>query len=771
MKQEIAVLTCCVSKAAAEKKRLTGQELVHLVLGGYFLLIAVGGGPPQVIGFAATAAILYVQLMIGDVVFLPEGEFRVLLIVLGMLPLVTGIVFWIWLFFSGNGRAAVEAACVFSAGQICKPRWSQGHAVFLGLLLWALSAIGQVLLYSYFMHNRMPRRKFANLQKSQDVLDFSSMSYASHGTPSLTCTSTLSAENDKVICPAVTAISPVYPKPFYDKTWVSASCEKSLKHSLDTKSAAQFSRRVPSQTSSGPRKLRSMRTWKQLGLRPSLYTTWYAPFYSSGYPRFPKKPRSFLNLKTPLINLHFPKSKETDVEGPDWNTWDFSNFSLPVCPNVFSQDGLNLDDSICNNRGETRSISDTPDASFDSKMSQCSCYRKFFEQDLNKAELKNDCTEYSCMGDLVMSYKLFLRFEYFPEFNSLCFTFFLRTLDLRFMGKKRKLKQNNVDIQTDSDKKNSNEIIVRKFKCFTESLKDLIEYVSFLEMKDCMDEEKKIHKVVLKFSDIIRNDPFLAEVLPVFQFPLEIEHAKESEIPFLPEIKDPVLLKQVFTHRSYAYATQSYNVSEREVLKLHNERLEFLGDSYLNHAVTKLLFKAFPDAREGELSVMRSQLVGNTKAEKISRLYGFDKRLLLSESAESDNVRSLKKIVADIFESYIGGLVLDSSNGEEIAFRWISQLMAPDICLFQKKQKGSIELDKMAKQTLYNRIGREFNTDGQTRKKIEYIWIGGEGGNKDGYEYSCRIDGEEVGRGWGPNQKIAGIRSAMDALSKLSSSD
>lgn len=304
-----------------------------------------------------------------------------------------------------------------------------------------------------------------------------------------------------------------------------------------------------------------------------------------------------------------------------------------------------------------------------------------------------------------------------------------------------------------------------------ESLKDLIEYSSSLKGNFTNEKAEKIHKIVPWLSNIIKNDPFFSEMMSVVQSPLEMEFVKESEIPLLPEIKDPLLLKQVFTHRSYAYATQSYNTSERDILKLHNERLEFLGDSYLNHAVTRLLFNAFPDAHEGELSVMRSELVGNTKAEKISRLYGFDKRLLLSESAESDNVRSLKKIVADIFESYIGGLVLDSTNGEKIAFRWISQLMAPDISLFLKKQKSSAELDKMAKQTLYNRIGREFHTDGQTRKKIEYIWIGGEGGNKDGYEYSCRIDGQEVGRGWGPNQKIAGIRSAMDALSKLSSGD
>ncbi|KTW29130.1 uncharacterized protein T551_02404 [Pneumocystis jirovecii RU7] len=397
MKQGIAVVTCCT---------------IHLILGGYFLLIAVRGGPPQVIGFAATAAVLYVQLMIGDAVILPDGGVKVSLIVLGMLSLVIGIVFWIWLFFSGNGTAAVDAACAFSAGQICEPRWSQGHAVFMGLLLWALSAIGQIFLYSYFLYNRPPKRKGGNLQRSKphDVLDFSSMSYASHGTPSLTCTSTLSAENDKVMYPAMTAISPIYSRQFYDKTWMQASCQRSLNHGLDVRSTVQFTKCFPVQTGVGPscasRKLRSVRSWKQFGQRSSpLYTTWYAPLCSNGYPRFPKKPRSFLNMKTPLINLHFSKNKEIVDEGPDWNTWDFSNLTLPIYPNAFSQDGLNLDDAVCNNKDETWSMADTPDASFDSQMSQSSCFRKFFEQDLNKVELKNGCTGYSCMGDVINAYK------------------------------------------------------------------------------------------------------------------------------------------------------------------------------------------------------------------------------------------------------------------------------------------------------------------------------------------------------------------------------
>ena len=71
--------------------------------------------------------------------------------------------------------------------------------------------------------------------------------------------------------------------------------------------------------------------------------------------------------------------------------------------------------------------------------------------------------------------------------------------------------------------------------------------------------------------------------------------------------RDPALLDAALTHRSAA--TSNY------------ERLEFLGDAVLNFAVADLVFRAFPDAPEGDLSRYRSALVsGRFLAEAAGRL-------------------------------------------------------------------------------------------------------------------------------------------------------
>ncbi|HEY5623272.1 MAG TPA: ribonuclease III domain-containing protein, partial [Gammaproteobacteria bacterium] len=68
---------------------------------------------------------------------------------------------------------------------------------------------------------------------------------------------------------------------------------------------------------------------------------------------------------------------------------------------------------------------------------------------------------------------------------------------------------------------------------------------------------------------------------------------------------------------SFAEATLlDLALTHRSAARLNNERLEFLGDAYLNFAIAKLLFELRPDEPEGDLSRLRASLVkGKTLAE------------------------------------------------------------------------------------------------------------------------------------------------------------
>jgi len=86
-------------------------------------------------------------------------------------------------------------------------------------------------------------------------------------------------------------------------------------------------------------------------------------------------------------------------------------------------------------------------------------------------------------------------------------------------------------------------------------------------------------------------------------------------------------LDQALTHKSFIYEA---NHPE----KVANEVLEFLGDSVLNLAVSHLLLKRFPDAQEGTLSMMRSQLVKRSSLAFLSKELQLEGYLLLGKSQQ-----------------------------------------------------------------------------------------------------------------------------------------
>lgn len=136
------------------------------------------------------------------------------------------------------------------------------------------------------------------------------------------------------------------------------------------------------------------------------------------------------------------------------------------------------------------------------------------------------------------------------------------------------------------------------------------------------------------------------------------------------KFKNPDLLKQAFTHRSYLNENKELSIE-------HNERLEFLGDAVLELVTTIFLYNKYPEKSEGELTSLRSALVNTISISDVASELGFNDYLLLSKGESRDTGRARQYILANTFESVIGAIYLD--QGYEEAAKFIENSLLPKI--------------------------------------------------------------------------------------------
>jgi len=110
--------------------------------------------------------------------------------------------------------------------------------------------------------------------------------------------------------------------------------------------------------------------------------------------------------------------------------------------------------------------------------------------------------------------------------------------------------------------------------------------------------------------------------------------------------KNQDLLQQALTHKSFCIG-ENRN-------KLHNERLEFLGDAVIGLVIADQLMQLFPDDPEGALSKKRASLVNQTTlSEKALDLQMQD--LLILGPGEKEQQSHLKpRLLASGYEALLG---------------------------------------------------------------------------------------------------------------------
>jgi len=239
-----------------------------------------------------------------------------------------------------------------------------------------------------------------------------------------------------------------------------------------------------------------------------------------------------------------------------------------------------------------------------------------------------------------------------------------------------------------------------------------------------------------------------------------LSSSSSSWPPPLPEIHNNELRQQAFTHKSFI---KGEDAGLPGIEQQHYERLEFLGDSYLQSITSRVLYNRFPKLREGPLSDMRQQLVANRPLSTYATIYRFHDKVRESKGQNTaapvalvHNSRgtlkdiAVNKTLADCFEAYIAAIVLDSPNGVDVAQSWLTELFEPKLKEMETQHASLGPIDKMAKQTLNIIVGGN-------RATVEYKWTDGEGGNKGGYWITVYLTGwgfnkREIGTGWGSNK-------------------
>lgn len=210
---------------------------------------------------------------------------------------------------------------------------------------------------------------------------------------------------------------------------------------------------------------------------------------------------------------------------------------------------------------------------------------------------------------------------------------------------------------------------------------------------------------------------------------------------------DKALLQRAFTHRSFI------NENPRSGLE-HNERFEFLGDAVIELIVTDYLFRNFPTHNEGELTAFRSALVNAIIMGEVATELNMNDYLLLSKGESKDTGRARQTILANTYESFVGGLYLD--QGYEPCKQFITDTLFPRLETIIK-EKSWKDAKSQVQEEAQERVG--------TTPSYEVLSESGPDHDKH-FTIGIFFGTQKIAEGKGKSKQEAQQNAALAALEK-----
>lgn len=181
-----------------------------------------------------------------------------------------------------------------------------------------------------------------------------------------------------------------------------------------------------------------------------------------------------------------------------------------------------------------------------------------------------------------------------------------------------------------------------------------------------------------------------------------------------------------------------------------NERLEFLGDAFINFAIAESLYHRLQGVNEGMLTKARASIVNRKNLNRVGVEIGIAQ--YLRHKLSDKQLEEAPDIIGNAFEALIGAYYLD--YGQHDTEILVGQLLMKD---FDAENFHKNISDP--KSYLIEWI--------QGKKKtfaFEHLSANGENGT---FTVVLKIDGEAVASGTGKNKKEAEQEASLRAIKKL----
>jgi ribonuclease-3 len=186
------------------------------------------------------------------------------------------------------------------------------------------------------------------------------------------------------------------------------------------------------------------------------------------------------------------------------------------------------------------------------------------------------------------------------------------------------------------------------------------------------------------------------------------------------------------------------------------QRLEFLGDAVLNHAMAEILYHRYPELDQGELTKMRAHVAQSVSLAAKAAELGLDRFVELGRSEEAALGWRRQALLEDVFESLIGALSLDA--GWETALGFVEEQFGDELDGLDERTLALANPKTTLQEAAQARglplpVYRELACVGPDHDRQ---WV-----------FAVDWDGEEIARGEGRSKREAQQRAARRALVRL----